>query len=163
MCSLCRDRGHLMWGADAERLKMATSIKVTLHTSTFSQHSPLFQCNRHSIIPPSIPTTVFLIIFFLGGKRGKYFVIMEGQLAVEGEHKLSVLLQNSLSFLSCETSVIHIWGGMNTSFPGKLTSLCLMSCKNVSLNCHEITLPHEITGGLNKVLPSGIFSVYANL
>lgn len=36
---------------------------------------------------------------------------MEGQLAVEGEHKLSVLLQNSLSFLSCETSVIHIWSG----------------------------------------------------
>lgn len=82
---------------------------------------------------------------------------MEGQLAVEGEHKLSVLLQNSLSFLSCETSVIHIWMGMNTSIPGKPTSLCLMSCKNVSLHCHEIT------GGLNKVGPSGIFSVCANL
>lgn len=52
---------------------------------------------------------------------------------------------------------------MNTFFPGKPTSLCLMSCKNVSLNCHEITLPHEITGGLNKVLPSGVCSVYANL
>lgn len=36
---------------------------------------------------------------------------MEGQLAVEGEHKLSVLQQNSLSFLSCETSVMHTWKG----------------------------------------------------
>lgn len=52
---------------------------------------------------------------------------------------------------------------MSTSIPGKPTSLCLMSCKNVSLNCHEVTLPHEITGGLNKAGPSGIFSVYSNL
>lgn len=52
---------------------------------------------------------------------------------------------------------------MNTSIPGKPTSLCLMSCKNVSLHCHEITPPHEITGGLNKVGPSGIFNVRANL
>lgn len=36
---------------------------------------------------------------------------MEGKLTVEGEHKLSVLLQNSLSFLSCETSVMHTWKG----------------------------------------------------
>lgn len=36
---------------------------------------------------------------------------MERRLAVEGEHKLSALLQSSLSFLSCETSVVHIWSG----------------------------------------------------
>lgn len=103
VCSLCRERGHPVWGAAVKHLKMTTYIKVALHISMFSQSSPLLS-SHHA------PQWV-LALFFKGGKRRKHFVIMEGQFAVEGEHKLSVLLQNSLSFLSCETSVIHIWNG----------------------------------------------------
>lgn len=49
---------------------------------------------------------------------------MEGQLAVEVEHKLSVLLQNSLRLLSCETSVMHTWSG-NEHIHSWQTSLSL--------------------------------------